>query len=208
MLDLEVPDDLWAASTLPEGVPERWLVPDGATIHAGDPVSYPDGDVRHKVLTLAQGCPAIAVAETAAIEPGMLLTRNCWVRSTTEDLTMLNGIRVLIVEDEALVAATLPDAVENAGGEVVGVARTVGEARQLIRLLTFDVAVLDLHLADGDVTPVLEALQARRAPTIVYSGDELPERVRARHPELVALRKPVLSGRIVAEILRARRRGL
>ncbi|WP_262269112.1 hypothetical protein [Microvirga yunnanensis] len=40
---------------------------------------------------------------------------------------MLSGIRVLIVEDEALVAAALSDAVENAGGEVVSVARTVNE---------------------------------------------------------------------------------
>jgi DNA-binding NarL/FixJ family response regulator len=116
---------------------------------------------------------------------------------------MLSGIRVLIVEGEALVAATLSDVVENAGGEIVGVARTVSEARELIRRLTFDVAVLDLHLADGDVTPALEALHGRRAPAIVYSGDDLPEKVRTRHPELVVLRKPVLSGRIVAEILRA-----
>lgn len=116
---------------------------------------------------------------------------------------MLSGIRVLIVEDEALVAATLSDALENAGGEVVGVARTVTEARELIRMLTFDVAVLDLHLPDGDITPVLEALHARQAPTVIYSGGELPEKVRARHPELVALRKPVLPGRMVAEILRA-----
>ena len=121
---------------------------------------------------------------------------------------MLSGIRVLIVEDEALVAATLSDAVENAGGEVVGVAHTVSEACELIRRLTFDAAVLDLHLPDGDVTPVLEALHARHTPTVVYSGGELPEKVRARHPELVALRKPVLPGRIVAEILRARGKGL
>jgi len=120
---------------------------------------------------------------------------------------MLTGIRVLIVEDESLVAATLSDAVENAGGEVVAVARTVNEARQLIRMLPFDAAVLDLHLSDGEVTPVLEALHTRRIPTIVYSGGELPERIRARHPELVALRKPVLPGRLVAEILRARRKG-
>lgn len=121
---------------------------------------------------------------------------------------MLSGIPVLIVEDEPLVAATLSDAVENAGGKVVGVARTVSEARHLIRMLTFDVAVLDLHLPDGDITPVLEALHARRAPTIVYSGGEMPEKVRARHPELEALRKPVLPGRLVAEILRARKGGL
>ncbi|MBB3021351.1 DNA-binding response OmpR family regulator [Microvirga lupini] len=121
---------------------------------------------------------------------------------------MLSGIQVLIVEDEALVAASLSDVMENAGGEVVGVARSVSEARELIRRLTFDAAVLDLHLPGGDVTPILEALHAGRAPTIVYSGDELPEKVRARHPELVALRKPVLTGRLMAEILRARRTDL
>jgi CheY-like chemotaxis protein len=112
---------------------------------------------------------------------------------------MLSGIRVLIVEDEPSVAATLCDAVEDAGGEVVGIAATVSEARRLIKVLTFNVAVLDLHLSDGDVTPVLEALHARRAPTIVYSGGELPAKVRQRHPDLVALRKPVLPGRIVAD---------
>jgi DNA-binding response OmpR family regulator len=120
---------------------------------------------------------------------------------------MLDGIRILIIEDEPSVAATLSDMVEEAEGEVVGIARTVGEARQMIRTLAFDTAVLDLHLSDGEVTPVLEALHARRAPTVIYSGGELPERIKARHPELVALRKPALPARIVAEILRAHRKG-
>jgi DNA-binding response OmpR family regulator len=128
--------------------------------------------------------------------------------SGQEDFIMLNGIRVLIVEDEPLVAATLSDVVEDAEGEVVGVARSVSEARQMIRRLSFDTAVLDLNLSDGAVTPVLEALQARRSPTVVYSGGDLPARVRERHPELVTLRKPALPGRLVAEILRARRKGI
>jgi DNA-binding NtrC family response regulator len=120
---------------------------------------------------------------------------------------MLSGIRVLIVEDEPSVAATLSDMVEDAEGEVVGIARSVSEARQMIQMLSFDTAVLDLNLSDGEVTPVLEALQARKAPTIIYSGGDLPASVRKRHPELVALRKPVLAGRLVAEIRRARRTG-
>jgi DNA-binding response OmpR family regulator len=118
---------------------------------------------------------------------------------------MLSGIRILVVEDEPAVAATLVDVVEDAGGEVVAIARSVSEARQMIRMQAFDAAVLDLHLSDGEVTPVLEALQARKAPTVVYSGGELPAHVRQRHPELVALRKPVLPGRLLAEILRARK---
>jgi DNA-binding NtrC family response regulator len=119
---------------------------------------------------------------------------------------MLSGIRILIVEDEALIAAALSQAVEDAEGEVVGVATSVSEARQMIKQRIFDAAVLDLHLTDGEVTPVLEALHARKAPTVVYSGSELPEKIRERHPELVVLRKPVLPARIVAEILRARRK--
>ncbi|WP_262269111.1 hypothetical protein [Microvirga yunnanensis] len=63
--------------------------------------------------------------------------------------------------------------------------------------------MLDLHLPDGDVTPVLKALHARQAPTVVGGGD-LPEKVRAWHPELVVLRKPALPGPLVAEILRTR----
>jgi response regulator of citrate/malate metabolism len=89
--------------------------------------------------------------------------------STARGSVRLSGIRVLIVEDEALVAATSSDVVEeNAGSEVVSGAWAVSKARQLIRMLTFGVAVLDLHLADGDVTPVLKVLHARRASTIVY----------------------------------------
>jgi DNA-binding NtrC family response regulator len=121
---------------------------------------------------------------------------------------MLSGIRILIVEDEALIAAALSQAVEDAEGEVVGVATSVSEARQMIKQRIFDAAVLDLHLTDGEVTPVLEALHARKAPTVVYSGSELPEKIRERHPELVVLRKPVLPARIVAEILRAPETGL
>ena len=67
---------------------------------------------------------------------------------------MLSGIRVLIIEDEALIAATLAEAVLDAEGEVVGIASSVGEARRMIKQLTFDVAVLDLHLCDGEVTAV------------------------------------------------------
>jgi hypothetical protein len=58
-----------------------------------------------------------------------------------------------------------------------------------------------------EITLVLEALHARKAPTVVYCGSELPDKVRQLHPELVALRKTVFPGRIVAEIVRVRRRG-
>jgi pyruvate/2-oxoglutarate dehydrogenase complex dihydrolipoamide acyltransferase (E2) component len=76
MLDMKVPDDLWATATLPEGVLERWLVPDGTIVRAGDPVATVRiEDALHEVLAPAQGRLAIAAAANAVIEPGTLLAR-------------------------------------------------------------------------------------------------------------------------------------
>jgi pyruvate/2-oxoglutarate dehydrogenase complex dihydrolipoamide acyltransferase (E2) component len=76
MVDVKVPDDLWATATLPEGVLEQWLVPDGATVRAGDPVaSVRIEDALHEVMAPAQGRLAIAAAAHAVIEPGTLLAR-------------------------------------------------------------------------------------------------------------------------------------
>jgi pyruvate/2-oxoglutarate dehydrogenase complex dihydrolipoamide acyltransferase (E2) component len=76
MLDVKVPDNLWATATLPEGVLERWLVPDGATVAAGDPVAAIRlEEALHEVIALAPGRLAIAAAEGAVIEPGTLLAR-------------------------------------------------------------------------------------------------------------------------------------
>ncbi len=114
---------------------------------------------------------------------------------------MLAGCRVLVVEDEALVAATISDLLTEAEGVPVGPAATVREARQLLKDGTvLDAALLDVNLSDGPVTPVLEALSARGIPTMVYTGGVVPEGIRQRHPDLVALSKPVLPARLVGEL--------
>jgi DNA-binding NtrC family response regulator len=114
---------------------------------------------------------------------------------------MLAGCRVLVVEDEVLVAATISDLLTEAEGVPVGPAATVREARQLLKDGTvLDAALLDVNLSDGPVTPVLEALSARGIPTVVYTGGVVPEGIRQRHPDLVALSKPVLPARLVGEL--------
>lgn len=89
---------------------------------------------------------------------------------------MLAGSRVLVVEDEALIAMGISAMLTDAEGVPVGPASSVREARQLIRdVAMLDAAVLDVNLADGSVTPVLEALSARGIPTVVYTGGGVPE---------------------------------
>ncbi|WP_201863438.1 hypothetical protein [Microvirga soli] len=73
------------------------------------------------------------------------------------------------------------------------------EARQLIR----DAAVLDVNLADGSVTPVLEALSARGIPAVIYTGGVIPEDVRRRPHDLIALSKPVLPACLSCELRKA-----
>jgi hypothetical protein len=63
-----------------------------------------------------------------------------------------------------------------------------------------DAALLDVNLGDGVVTPILEALSARGIPTVVYIGGAIPEDVRHRHPDLIALSKPVLPARLIGEL--------
>jgi CheY-like chemotaxis protein len=67
---------------------------------------------------------------------------------------MLAGCRVLVVEDEALVAATISDLLTEAEGVPVGPAATVREARQLLKGgAVLDAALLDVNLSDGPVNP-------------------------------------------------------
>jgi DNA-binding NtrC family response regulator len=116
---------------------------------------------------------------------------------------MLSGFRVLVVEDEALVAEDLSDTIREAEGVVVGPCPGNREARALLKGDTaIDAAVLDVNVSDGAVTPVLEALQARHIPTLVYTGGALPEDVRRRHPDLTVLAKPVRPARLIAELRR------
>jgi DNA-binding NtrC family response regulator len=117
---------------------------------------------------------------------------------------MLAGSRVLVVEDEALIAMGISAMLTDAEGVPVGPACSVREARQLLKdAAVLDAAVLDVSLADGSVTPILEALSARGIPTVVYTGGAVPEDVRQRHPDSIALSKPVLPARLIGELRKA-----
>lgn len=76
MLDLKVPDNLWASTILPEGVLERWLVSDGAAVRKGDPIAtIRIEQALHEVTAPAQGRLSITIGENNVIEPGTLLAR-------------------------------------------------------------------------------------------------------------------------------------
>ena len=61
----------------------------------------------------------------------------------------MEPLKVLIVEDEALLAMELEGLVEDAGHQVVGWATSSAQARNLIDAVEADLAFIDVHLTDG-----------------------------------------------------------
>lgn len=57
--------------------------------------------------------------------------------------------RILIIEDEALVAMELRFVLEDLGYDVVGTAADAGTARNLVAETEIDLALVDIHLSDG-----------------------------------------------------------
>lgn len=106
-------------------------------------------------------------------------------------MTRLAGRRILVVEDEALVAMLVEDALLDAGATVVGPAATVAEALALLEREPDPphAAVLDLNLAGETSTPVADVLAKRGVPFVVatgYGASGLPQ----GHSEVPVLAKP------------------
>jgi DNA-binding LytR/AlgR family response regulator len=81
-------------------------------------------------------------------------------------------MKVLIVEDEALLALELESEVEIAGHEVVGVALSSKQARDLMESTQPDFAFVDIHLVDGPTgIDVGRDLAQNRVPYVFVSGN-------------------------------------
>ena len=82
----------------------------------------------------------------------------------------LRGCRVLLVEDETLVALLLEDMLEEIGCTVAAFAASVREGVKLAESVDLDAAILDVNVGGVEVYPVAEALAARRIPFVFCSG--------------------------------------
>lgn len=84
----------------------------------------------------------------------------------------LEGLRVLIVEDQYYIASEMRSLVGRLGGAVVGPAKDVEAAFKLIETEAPDFAILDVNLGGGRVYPVAEALQEMDKPFVFATGYE------------------------------------
>jgi len=116
-------------------------------------------------------------------------------------MSNLEGRRVLVVEDETLVAMLVEDTLLDSGAEVLGPVSTVSAALQLIENEVPDVAVLDLNLAGETSEPIADALVKLNVPFVVASGYGQAG-VPTRHANVPVLAKPYAPEELTAALAR------
>ena len=82
----------------------------------------------------------------------------------------LIGRRILVVEDEMMIAMLVEDTLTDAGCVVVGPFARLAEAMVAARNADVDAACLDINLFGEQVFPAAEALAARGVPFVLLSG--------------------------------------
>jgi DNA-binding response OmpR family regulator len=92
--------------------------------------------------------------------------------------------RILIVEDEPLIAMMLEDFLEMLGKQMAGTADNVADALALVEAGGIDAAILDVNLRGGEKSwPIADALAAKGVPFVLATGgsqDSIVEAYRGR----------------------------
>lgn len=109
--------------------------------------------------------------------------------------------RILVVEDQGLLADDLATALRSAGHHVVGPEPTVDRAlKRLSSEAALDAAILDINLRGKLVWPVADELAGRGIPFMFVTGYD-DEAVPARFEHVARSRKPVDADRIVEALI-------
>ena len=114
---------------------------------------------------------------------------------------MLHGRRILIVEDELLVALETKTLVWGFGGIVVGQYARVAAALEAIQVHPLDGAILDVNVAGMLSFVVADALRDRRVPFVfctAYGREIVPP----RHRDAPVLEKPLVPEALISELSR------
>ncbi|MBW9064398.1 response regulator [Rhizobium herbae] len=102
----------------------------------------------------------------------------------------LSGTRILIAEDEFLIALDMEAAFLEAGAEVVGPCATVILALEAASNEELSLAVLDIRLGQETTARIGDRLTERGIPFYFYSAQALPQEMRRMYSGAVVVSKP------------------
>ena len=142
------------------------------------------------------GCPAASLIESAVPpSPGLNGT------AAGKEAVPISGRRILVVEDEPLIAMDFSHTLSEAGYMVIGPANSVAQGLALLAQFGCDVALLDINLGRETSEPIARELIKIGTPFVTTSGYS-----REQQPQIMQtaplLGKPVSSNMLIAEIER------
>lgn len=82
----------------------------------------------------------------------------------------LTGTKVLIVEDESLIAMFIEDTLSDIGCEAVSIASSLDDAMTKVTEVECDIVMLDVNLAGKDTFALAETLSKKNRPFIFSTG--------------------------------------
>jgi ActR/RegA family two-component response regulator len=114
----------------------------------------------------------------------------------------LQGARVLIAEDDAILAFDLGITLQKAGAKILGPALTLAHALSLAQTSPMSAAVLDVSLRDEEVFPAAEALRDRGVGIVFYTGYASVDSLRREWPHAQVLTKPTPARLLIQAVCR------
>ncbi len=109
-------------------------------------------------------------------------------------------VRILIVDDEPIIALSLEDILVEAGFNIAAVAYKIEQALSLIESNGCDAAIVDANLAGVSANPIASALAKRGLPFIVLSGYSR-EQLQGHFPGEHFLQKPCQPAQLIRAVV-------
>jgi CheY-like chemotaxis protein len=117
------------------------------------------------------------------------MNRKSEIRPDTNDSYGERALRILVIEDDALIQMLMCETLISMGHRICATAATEAQAVEAAARSQPDLMIVDAHLAQGNgVTAVNRILTERWTPHVFVSGDSLL--AGTLHPRAVTLQKP------------------
>jgi CheY-like chemotaxis protein len=111
----------------------------------------------------------------------------------------LNGLSILVVEDEPVIALDTACTVVRAGAAVIGPAYSLDEAFAMIADAELDGALLDINLRNDKVFRLADTLADRGVPIVFVTGEIWPV-IPERHAGCRRVGKPMTEAKVIAAL--------
>jgi len=111
---------------------------------------------------------------------------------------MTRSLKVLILDDQQLIAFSLAKILKSNGFEIVGPYANIASASKGLQTLKPDVAILDINMGDGTTSePLADELMKKNVPFAFVTGYGSVDVISPRFDDVIKMHKPVGSTELV-----------